>query len=122
MFNRDKNKNEIIIKKINEDNVVEVITKNIKTPNIFYIVLKTILSIVVISCICMCFIDYLITVNNKKPIFCLIEETNNKNDDHMYKCTGFIYKYYIYKNNKDVFKKFGGLWLDDKSIIKEANN
>ena len=81
-------------------------------------VMNWILWFVVFFWIGLCVTDYVMTIKEKDPVFCLKEETKDYNDGTVYICTGVGYKYIRYDRVSYTATQFGGFWIQEHNPEK----
>ena len=79
------------------------------------LVLKIMVTILFVAWAIIVFTDYFKTRNDKRPIFCIKEETHKYDDGETYECIGLGYKMYDYKRTSITAKEFGPFFINERS-------
>lgn len=83
--------------------------KNVK------LVLKIVLMAILLAWTFIIFFDYYRTRIDKKPVFCLKEETYKYDDGEVYECIGAGYKMYSYNRDSIKATEFGPIFITQRS-------
>lgn len=104
---------------IKEDETLAQDFKEEKENKVFTKVLNIVLWIILFVWMGMCLYDFYTVKAEKKPVFCIKEETIQYEDGTVISCLGPGYK--VYRYNRDSYKgiEFGPFWAKDRSD-KEA--
>lgn len=79
------------------------------------IALKVVVLIAFVIWVCIVFVDYFKTRNDKMPIFCIKETTYNYDDGHTYECVGLGYKMYKYERDSITATEFGPIFIEQRN-------
>lgn len=104
---------------IKEDKTLSQDFNEEKENKVFIKVVNIVLWIVLFVWMGMCLYDFYTVKAEKKPVFCIKEETIQYEDGTVISCLGPGYK--VYRYNRDSYKgiEFGPIWAKDRSD-KEA--
>ena len=104
---------------IKEDKTLSQDFNEEKENKVFIKVVNIVLWIVLFVWMGMCLYDFYTVKAEKKPVFCIKEETIQYEDGTVISCLGPGYKVYRYKRDSYKGIEFGPIWAKDRSN-KEA--
>ena len=104
---------------IKEDKTLSQDFNEEKENKVFIKVVNIVLWIVLFVWMGMCLYDFYTVKAEKKPVFCIKEETIQYEDGTVISCLGPGYKVYRYKRDSYKGIEFGPIWAKDRSD-KEA--
>lgn len=81
-------------------------------------IMNVILWIIVLVWIGICVTDYVLTLNDKSPVFCIKEQTKTYDDGTVYQCTGLGYKYFEYNRRSYNAKQFANIFVKEYDPTK----
>lgn len=84
--------------------------------------LKIMVLVAFVVWVCVVFVDYFKTRNDKMPVFCIKETTYNYDDGKTYECVGLGYKMYKYERDSITATEFGPIFIKQRTDVRGIRN